>query len=89
MLLGENYAKSMGLNLKKARLMIIFATSILAGSITAFAGPIAFIGLAVPHIAKLTFQTSNHTVLFCIDYIFLDAINYKKYAYYFVKICNN
>ena len=64
LLLGENYAKSMGLNFKKARLIIIFATSILAGSITAFAGPIAFIGLAVPHIAKLTFQTSNHTVLF-------------------------
>nr|WP_160374688.1 iron ABC transporter permease [Flavobacterium hydrocarbonoxydans] len=64
LLLGENYAKSMGLNFKKARLIIIFATSILAGSITAFAGPIAFIGLAVPHIAKLTFQTSNHSVLF-------------------------
>ncbi len=64
LLLGENYAKSMGLNFKKARLIIIFATSILAGSITAFAGPIAFVGLAVPHIAKLTFQTSNHTVLF-------------------------
>ena len=64
LLLGENYAKSMGLNFKKARLIIIFATSILAGSITAFAGPIAFIGLAVPHIAKLTFHTSNHSVLF-------------------------
>lgn len=64
LLLGENYAKSMGLNFKKARLIIIFATSILAGSITAFAGPIAFIGLAVPHIAKLTFQTSNHMILF-------------------------
>nr|WP_072974979.1 iron ABC transporter permease [Flavobacterium saccharophilum] len=64
LLLGENYAKSMGLSFKKARLIIIFATSILAGSITAFAGPIAFIGLAVPHIAKLTFQTSNHTILF-------------------------
>ncbi|WP_374119718.1 FecCD family ABC transporter permease [Flavobacterium sp. LHD-80] len=64
LLLGENYAKSMGLNFKRARLIIIFATSILAGSITAFAGPIAFVGLAVPHIAKLTFQTSNHTILF-------------------------
>ena len=64
LLLGENYAKSLGLNYKKSRLIIIFATSILAGSITAFAGPIAFIGLAVPHIAKLVFQTSNHTVLF-------------------------
>lgn len=64
LLLGENYAKSMGLNFNQARLIIIFATSILSGAITAFAGPIAFIGLAVPHIAKLTFQTSNHTVLF-------------------------
>ena len=64
LLLGENYAKSLGLNFKKARLTIIFATSILAGSITAFAGPIAFIGLAVPHIAKLVFQTSSHRVLF-------------------------
>lgn len=64
LLLGENYAKSMGLNLKKSRYTIIFATSILAGSITAFAGPIAFVGLAVPHLAKLIFQTSNHKTLF-------------------------
>jgi iron complex transport system permease protein len=64
LLLGENYARSLGLNYKKSRLIIIFATSILAGSITAFAGPIAFIGLAVPHIAKLVFQTSSHLVLF-------------------------
>jgi iron complex transport system permease protein len=64
LLLGENYARSLGMNYKKTRLIIIFATSILAGSITAYAGPIAFIGLAVPHIAKLVFQTSNHTVLF-------------------------
>jgi len=64
LLLGENYAKSMGLNYNKSRLVIILATSILAGSITAFAGPIAFVGLAVPHIAKLVFQTSNHTILF-------------------------
>ena len=64
LLLGENYAKSLGLNFKKSRLIIIIATSILAGSITAFAGPIAFIGLAVPHLAKLIFQTSSHSVLF-------------------------
>jgi iron complex transport system permease protein len=64
LLLGENYAKSVGLNFKKARFIIIIATSILAGSITAFAGPIAFVGLAVPHIAKLLFQTSNHKTLF-------------------------
>jgi iron complex transport system permease protein len=64
LLLGENYAKSLGLNFAKARFIIILATSILAGSITAFAGPIAFVGLAVPHIAKLVFQTSNHLILF-------------------------
>lgn len=64
LLLGENYAQSLGVNYKSARLIIILATSILAGSITAFAGPIAFIGLAVPHIAKLIFQTSNHHILF-------------------------
>jgi iron complex transport system permease protein len=64
LLLGENYARSLGINYKRTRLIIILATSILAGSITAYAGPIAFIGLAVPHIAKLIFQTSNHTILF-------------------------
>lgn len=64
LLLGENYARSLGLNFKKIRFLIILATSILADSITAFAGPIAFIGLAVPHIAKLVFQTSNHFILF-------------------------
>jgi iron complex transport system permease protein len=64
LLLGENYAKSLGLNFKRTRFIIIFATSILAGSITAFAGPIAFVGLAVPHLAKLLFQTSNHFILF-------------------------
>ncbi|WP_432442330.1 FecCD family ABC transporter permease [Flavobacterium tyrosinilyticum] len=64
LLLGENYAKSMGLNFKQARLIIILATSLLSGAITAFVGPIAFVGLAVPHIAKLTFHTSNHTILF-------------------------
>jgi len=64
LLLGENYAKSMGLNVKKSRFIIMIATSILAGSITAFAGPIAFVGLAVPHLSKLLFQTSNHKILF-------------------------
>jgi iron complex transport system permease protein len=64
LLLGENYAKSMGINYNKTRLIIIFATSILCGSITAFVGPIAFIGLAVPHIAKLIFKTSDHHILF-------------------------
>lgn len=64
LLLGENYAKSMGMNLKRAKNYIIFGTSILTGSITAFVGPIAFIGLAVPHLTKLLFQSSNHKILF-------------------------
>lgn len=64
MLLGENYAQSLGLNYRKSRLIIILGTSILTGCITAFVGPIAFIGLAVPHIAKLIFNTSNHKILF-------------------------
>lgn len=70
LLLGENYARSLGINIKRNRLIIIFATSILSGSITAFAGPIAFIGLAVPHIAKLVFQTSSHKILFWSTLIF-------------------
>jgi len=73
LLLGENYAKSMGLNITKMRYVIIFATSILAGSITAFAGPIAFIGLAVPHLVKLLLKTSSHQALF-IGTIFIGSI---------------
>lgn len=73
LLLGENYAKSMGLNISKARYIIIFATSLLAGSITAFAGPIAFIGLAVPHLVKLLFKTSKHQILF-LGTLFIGAI---------------
>lgn len=64
MLLGENYAKSIGVNISKSRLWIIIATAIFAGSTTAFAGPIAFVGLAVPHIAKLILQTSSHKTVF-------------------------
>jgi iron complex transport system permease protein len=63
MLLGERYSKSMGVNLKLARLLIFLSTSILAGSITAFCGPLAFIGIAVPHLARLLFKTANHFVL--------------------------
>lgn len=63
LLLGDTYASSLGVNLKKARFVIILATSCFAGSITAFAGPIAFIGLAVPHLTKLIFNTSNHKIL--------------------------
>ncbi|MBD3723425.1 MAG: iron ABC transporter permease [Flavobacteriaceae bacterium] len=64
LLLGERYAKSIGINFSKTKYFIIIATSILAGSITALVGPIGFIGLAVPHISKLIFKTSNHFILF-------------------------
>lgn len=63
LLLGENYAKSLGLNIKRSRLIIILATSLLAGSVTAFAGPIAFIGLAIPHLTRQVFKTTNHNIL--------------------------
>ncbi|MBQ4914835.1 iron ABC transporter permease [Maribacter sp. MMG018] len=62
-LLGENYARSLGVDIKKSRLLIILAAGILAGSVTAFAGPIAFIGLAVPHLTKQIFNTTDHRVL--------------------------
>lgn len=63
LLLGENYAKSMGLHIKRTTFIIILATSILAGGITAFVGPIAFVGLAVPHLVRQFFKTGNHLVL--------------------------
>ncbi len=64
LLLGERYAASIGMDIRLARWAIILSTSILAGSITAFVGPIAFIGLAVPHMARLLFGTASHRVLF-------------------------
>jgi iron complex transport system permease protein len=63
LLLGENYAGSIGLNLRFARIVIFACTSILAGSVTAFCGPIGFIGIAVPHIARNIFRTSDHKIL--------------------------
>ncbi|MEI6678863.1 MAG: iron ABC transporter permease [Mariniphaga sp.] len=62
-LLGENYARSMGMNVRFARLMVFLSTCILAGSITAFCGPIGFIGIAVPHIARMVLQTAKHSLL--------------------------
>ncbi|WP_394750624.1 FecCD family ABC transporter permease [Spongiimicrobium salis] len=63
LLLGENYARSLGIGIQKNRLIIIIATGLLAGSVTAFAGPIAFIGLAVPHLTRQIFNTMDHRVL--------------------------
>lgn len=63
LLLGENYARSMGINFNRTRNLILIATSLLTGVITAFSGPIAFVGLATPHLTKLVFNTSNHKIL--------------------------
>lgn len=63
LLLGENYARSLGIPLVRSRYLIIIATSLLAGSITSFAGPIAFVGLAVPHLTRQVFNTTDHKVL--------------------------
>lgn len=63
LLLGEQYASSMGIPIQKTRLLLLLITSILAGGVTAFVGPIAFIGLAVPHITKIVFDTPNHKIL--------------------------
>ena len=60
LLLGENYASALGINIRRTRLGIVLATSLLAGGITAWCGPIAFIGVAVPHLARGIMHTSNH-----------------------------
>ena len=62
-LLGENYAKSMGVNVKGFRVALILLSSILSACVTAFAGPISFVGIAVPHITRLIFRTSRPMVL--------------------------
>lgn len=63
LLLGENYAKSLGTNINRMRIIIIIITGLLAGTITAYTGPIAFIGIAIPHLARNLFKTSNHHIL--------------------------
>ena len=63
LLLGENNARTMGLNVARSRLVLFLSTTLLAGSVTAFCGPIGFIGLAMPHLARLTFRTADHRVL--------------------------
>ncbi|HKL31628.1 MAG TPA: iron ABC transporter permease [Tangfeifania sp.] len=62
-LLGENYARSLGVSVKTSRVIIFLSTSLLAGTITAFCGPIGFIGIAVPHICRVLFKTANHLIL--------------------------
>lgn len=63
LLLGENYARTMGLNISRTRTLLFLSTILLAGTITAFCGPIGFIGLAVPHLARMLFTSADHRIL--------------------------
>jgi iron complex transport system permease protein len=63
MMLGEAYARTMGLNIRRTRSLILLSTTLLAGTVTAFCGPVGFIGLAIPHLARILFQNADHKVL--------------------------
>lgn len=63
MLLGDGYARNLGLNIKRARLLVIVSAGVLTAIVTAYCGPIIFLGLAVPHLARAMFQTSDHRIL--------------------------
>lgn len=63
LLFGEEYAVTMGLNLRRSRTLLFFSTTLLAGTVTAFCGPIGFIGLAMPHVTRMLFADSDHRVL--------------------------
>lgn len=63
LLMGENYARTMGVNVRRTRTVTLLVSSVLAGAITAYCGPIAFLGMAVPHVARLLLGTADHRVL--------------------------
>lgn len=63
LLLGEHYARTMGLSIRRTRLLIFLSTTLLAGTVTAFCGPVGFVGLAVPHLARMLFRTADHRIL--------------------------
>ncbi len=63
LLLGENYAQSLGVKIQRSRFLIVLSTSLMSGAVTAFCGPIAFVGLAVPHLVRIAISTSNHKIL--------------------------
>ena len=63
LLLGEQYARTMGLNVRRSRHLILLSTTLLAGTVTAFCGPIGFVGLAIPHIARMLFSNADHRIL--------------------------
>jgi iron complex transport system permease protein len=62
-MLGDEYAATMGVKIRRTRTFIFATTSLMAGTITAFCGPIGFIGIAVPHLARLIFNQSDHRIL--------------------------
>lgn len=63
LLFGEEYAVTMGLNIRRSRGLLFLSTTLLAGTVTAFCGPIGFIGLAMPHVTRMIFRNSDHRVL--------------------------
>ena len=63
LLLGENYARTMGMNIKRSRTLIFISTALLTGTVTAFCGPVGFIGLAIPHITRILFDNADHRIL--------------------------
>ena len=63
LLLGDDYARNLGISITRTRTLLLFTTGLLTAASTAFCGPIAFVGLAVPHIARLLLGSSNHRVL--------------------------
>ena len=63
LLFGEEYAVTMGLNVRRSRGLLFLSTTLLAGTVTAFCGPIGFIGLAMPHVTRMLFRNSDHRVL--------------------------
>ena len=63
LLFGEEYAVTMGLNIRRSRGLLFLSTTLLAGTVTAFCGPIGFIGLAMPHVTRMLFRNSDHRVL--------------------------
>ena len=63
LLFGEEYARTMGLHIKRSRSLLFLSTTLLAGTVTAFCGPIGFIGLAMPHVTRMLFRTSDHRIL--------------------------
>lgn len=63
LLLGDNYARNLGINVTRVRNMMLISTGVLTGVVTAYCGPVAFVGMAIPHVSRIYFRTDNHWVL--------------------------